>query len=466
MDNSLTEYYRCPKQFVRLSTQEPLPVKNGYFRFGESTICYGRYAESRPAVSPPERLHNALCNTVIDEGVVHLPFDLSQVARNLRCELYIGDWRAGTFMSTLAKVYYFLRPLFPVPVRRLLQRIRSAGWEKLTFPRWPVDLTVDNLFEQLMLLSLKSSGAKRIPFIWFWPEGASSCAIMTHDVETELGRDFCSTLMDIDDSFGIKASFQIIPEERYGVSRELIHSIRERGFEVAVHDLNHDGHLYKNREDFLKRAEKINFYGREYGADGFRAAVLYRKQLWYDALQFSYDMSVPNVAHLDPQRGGCCTVMPYFVGDILELPVTTIQDYMLFHIINDYSTDLWKRQIELIMEKHGLISFIVHPDYVIQSGEQGIYKELLGYLNRLREEKGVWTTTPSEVNRWWRQRAELTLVEDGKSWKIEGPGEERARLAYASEKDGQLILTLGEEANPLPQSSQAQESPSVRIKAL
>ena len=109
--------------------------------------------------------------------------------------------------------------------------------------------------------------------------------------------------------------------------RNFLSSIRGRGFEVVVHDLNHDGHLYKTRKQFLERAAKINAYGREYRAKGFRAGVLYRKQLWYDALDFEYDMSVPNVAHLDPQRGGCCTVMPYFLGNLLELPVTTTQDY-------------------------------------------------------------------------------------------------------------------------------------------
>ena len=62
---------------------------------------------------------------------------------------------------------------------------------------------------------------------------------------------------------------------------------------------------------------------------------MYREQQWFDAFEFSYDMSVPNVAHLEPQRGGCCTVMPYFVGDILELPLTTTQDYSLFHILGD-----------------------------------------------------------------------------------------------------------------------------------
>jgi hypothetical protein len=312
----------------------------------------------------------------------------------------------------------------------------------MSFPRWPVDCSVENLTAQLLQFAVRSKGAGKIPFIWFWPEGAPSCAIMTHDVETQSGYDFCSTLMDVDDSFGIKASFQIVPEERYGVSAAFLNSLRDRGFEVAIHDLNHDGHLYKDREQFLRRAAKINAYGEQYGAEGFRAAVLYRKQQWYDALQFSYDMSVPNVAHLDPQHGGCCTVMPYFIGNILELPVTTTQDYMLFHILNDYSISLWRRQIDLIMEKHGLMSFLVHPDYVMKAREMSIFQELLAHLASLRKKTGVWITTPGEVNRWWRQRAEMRLVEDGEGVRIEGAGKERARVAYASEQNGRLIFTF------------------------
>ena len=87
-------------------------------------------------------------------------------------------------------------------------------------------------------------------------------------------------------------------------------------------------------------------------------------------LNFPYDTSVPNVAHLDPQRGGCCTVMPYFVGKLVELPVTVTQDYSLFHILNDYSINLWKQQIELVLENHGLINVIVHPDYSLPPRER------------------------------------------------------------------------------------------------
>ena len=56
--------------------------------------------------------------------------------------------------------------------------------------------------------------------------------------------------------------------------RLFLDSISKRGFEVAVQDLNHDGRLYKNRQQFMQRVAKINHYRREWGVDGFRAAVL------------------------------------------------------------------------------------------------------------------------------------------------------------------------------------------------
>jgi hypothetical protein len=451
----ILDYYQCPERDVRLAQRGPLSQTKGYFGFGDGAVCYGRYCGRRVSESPEGSLHDALLDTSSSDGTTVLPFDLTDVVENLRCEQYAQDWRGGYFRSVLSRLYYLVRPALPFVARNYLKKIHLQGWEEQSFPHWPVDCSVDNLMARVLQLALKSSGAREIPFIWFWPEGASSCAIMTHDVETEVGREFCPKLMDIDDSFGIKASFQIVPEERYRVSTQFLASIRERGFEVVVHDLNHDGHLYKDREQFLRRAAKINAYRKEYGIEGFRAAVLYRKQLWYDALQFSYDMSVPNVAHLDPQHGGCCTVMPYFIGNIVELPVTTTQDYMLFHILNDYSTRLWKQQMELIMEKHGLISFIVHPDYVMDGREQAIYRELLAHLDELREKKDLWITTPGEVNRWWRQRAEMKLVENGEEWRIEGAGSERARIAYASEQDGRLILKFSTGAREWATSSVA-----------
>lgn len=431
MLNCLTEYYRCPDEQLNFVRSGALSASAGYFQFGKDTTCYGSYVGREPAAHAPGEQLNALCDVKLNDGTVYLPFDPSEVVNDLRLEMYAADWRERFPMSVLAAMYYFLRPLLPVQIRKHLQEFHFRGWSNLEFPRWPVDCSVDNLLAQLLSLSLKTNGMKRIPFIWFWPQGATSCAIMTHDVETQVGYEFCKTLMDTDDSFGIKSSFQVIPEHRYFVTTEFLSSIRNRGFEIVVHDLNHDGHLYRNRRQFLERAAKINSYATAYGAEGFRAASLYRKQLWYDALNVSYDMSIPNVAHLDPQRGGCCTVMPYFIGNVLELPVTTTQDYTLFNILNDRSIELWKQQMEIIMEKHGLISFIVHPDYIIEPQHRRIYEALLACLCCVQEENGVWIATPGDVSRWWRQRAEMRLFHGTDGWCIEGPGSERACLAYA-----------------------------------
>ncbi len=431
MVDCVADYFRCPNDDLKFARTGPLSATTGYFQFGDDAVCYGGYVGREPAADISDLRLDAWSDVAIRGGTVHLPFDPAQVIDNLRMETYVRNWRDELPMSALARIYYFARPLLPVGIRKHIQELHFRGWGKLRFPHWPVDCSVDNIHARLLSLSMKARGVNRIPFIWFWPQGSSSCAIMTHDIETHLGRNFCETLMNIDDSFGIKASFQVIPEQRYSVSPDFLSAIRKRGFEIVVHDLNHDGHLYRDRRRFLLRAAKINSYAAQYGAEGFRAASLYRKQLWYDVLEFSYDMSVPNVAHLDPQRGGCCTVMPYFVGNILELPVTTTQDYTLFHILNEFSIDLWKRQMDMIMEKHGLISFIVHPDYIIEPQHRNVYETLLAHLCRAREEKGIWIATPGEVNRWWRQRARMRLLPCADGWRIDGPGGEHARVAFA-----------------------------------
>jgi len=441
MESYLSTYFRCPEESVKIVSERQLSSASGYFRFGPNSTLFGRLSGKQPAANASSEMFDAVCSAAMDQGTIRLPFDLTEVVDNSYREAYADQWRNGA-VSLLSIPYYFIRPLLPVGARRHLQKLYLRGWDKLAFPRWPVDFSVDNLLEQLLVMALKTSGAKEIPFIWFWPDGHKGCALMTHDVETETGRAFCKTLMDIDDSYGVKASFQVIPEERYVVSPEFLDEIRQRGHEVAVHDLNHDGHLYKNKEQFVERAAKINAYGKKYKTDGFRAGVLYRKQVWYDELDFAYDMSVPNVAHLDPQRGGCCTVMPYFIGNILEVPVTTIQDYTLFNILGDYSTQIWREQTRMICEKSGLMSFIIHPDYVIKDQERVVYEELLHHMVDLSEQKSVWLSTPSQVNQWWRARAKMKLVQGQDGWEIENASDGRARVAYARLDGDRLVYDL------------------------
>jgi len=446
LDHAFIEHYRCPEDSAKFGLREQVSGVSGYFKFGPDTVCYGRVSVAYAADDVRRELHDALADVEFVDGKCMLSFNPSNSAENLRRERYVSDGnseRTETIGKGLVrKAYYAVRPLLPVAVRRHLQKFSLRGWDQVPFPRWPLDRSVDKTYDALMLLALEASGCDRIPFIWFWPEGKSACAIMTHDVETKAGLDFCGTLMDLNDSFGIKSSFQVVPVGRYRDPELVVEEIARRGFEPNVHDWNHDGHLFSDRETFLSRAPMINQTATQWGAHGFRSAVLYRNTEWFSDFTFSYDLSVPNVGHLDPQPGGCCTTFPYFIGEILELPLTTTQDYPLFHILRDYSIDLWKTQIGMIRQGHGLITLLVHPDYIIEKRARAVYCELLGYLAALGSDHEVWLALPREVNRWWRERSQMKLVRKDGRWEIEGPGKERARIAYAHRAGGQLAYSF------------------------
>jgi len=110
--------------------------------------------------------------------------------------------------------------------------------------------------------------------------------------------------------------------------------------------------------------------------------------------------------------------------------------------LHDYSIDLWKQQLGFIAGTHGLASFIVHPDYIIEKRARATYQALLEHLAQMREERGVWITLPREVDRWWRERSQMKVVGDGTRWCIEGAGRERARLAFATLVGDDLAVTI------------------------
>ena len=441
MSQLLANYFKCADDLVELTPQPHLSRDARYFSFGPDILCYGRLFEGECGRSFGIPSCDALSHVVLGSSRVGLPFDPEEVISNLRYERYATQSLSAPKRlaeKLIRKTYYFIRPALFRGVRRHLQRWYLSGWEQLRFPRWPVDTTVDTLMRELLRLSIISKGIKEIPFIWFWPDGANACAILTHDVETNAGVRLSSLIMDMDQSLGIPASFQLVPEKRYVVDEKLLRSIRTRGFEVNVQDLSHDGRLFQDRREFKIRVARINEYRKRYSARGFRSAGLYREQEWYNLLEFEYDMSVPNVAHLDPQRGGCCTVMPYFIGKLVELPVTTTQDYSLFHILQDYSVELWRQQVALILEKNGLIHFIVHPDYIDGPKERNVYRDLLEMIVELRGDKHVWLAQPGDVSAWWKQRSQMTLVEFQGRWQVEGIGSERAVVAIATVENDRL----------------------------
>ena len=446
LEAPLLERFRCDIGRLEFFARKEPGADRGYFRLGDRAICFGHSSSGQLPALPNGMLPDLRPEIVASNGTLSLPFDPNEIVTNLREERYAihaTGWADRLVKGPIIRnAYYAVRPFLSVNARKHLQRLALRNWNSRLFPRWPVDLSVECILEELLLAAMQANGLYSVPFIWFWPDGHSSCALVTHDVETEAGRAFCSELMNIDDSYGIPASFQVIPTKRYKVTEGYLDSIRSRGFEVAVQDWNHDGHLFSERNEFLRRAEKINEFANRYQIKGFRAAMLYRNVDWFADLVASYDMSVPNVAHLDPQRGGCCTVFPYFIGNTLEVPVTTTQDYTLFHVLNDYSIDLWKTQCSRILEVNGLMNIIVHPDYLVDTPSLATYRSLLEYLASLREQKDTWIPLPGEVDTWWRDRSQMSLVCENGTYRVVGRGSERARLAWANIQDGRVEYTL------------------------
>ena len=205
MPNPFLDYYRCPGPFADFGIKGDLSSEAGYFSFHDAT-CYGRRPGAAGAKCMTPALPDASPDVDFAGGRVRLPFDLSEVVTNLREERYHQNSRTMLSKAIAAgaaqNIYYFFRPILPVAMRKHLQRIYLSGWEKIAFPRWPVDTTIELLMQGAMKSALEVSGKQTIPFIWFWPNGATGAAMITHDVEGPAGQEFCTELMNIDDAFG------------------------------------------------------------------------------------------------------------------------------------------------------------------------------------------------------------------------------------------------------------------------
>src|SRR5882672_1614826 len=69
----------------------------------------------------------------------------TDVVQNLRYERYLTPRSNNAWLQ---QAYYVARPLLPVSVRKHLQKLWLRNWQEIEFPAWPVDATVEQIFEQ------------------------------------------------------------------------------------------------------------------------------------------------------------------------------------------------------------------------------------------------------------------------------------------------------------------------------
>jgi glycosyltransferase involved in cell wall biosynthesis len=264
-------------------------------------------------------------------------------------------------------------------------------------------------------------GSETAPPGWpGWPSEKRFALILTHDVEGEIGLGRCEQLMRLEMELGFRSSFNFIPEGPYQVPRQLREDLVRNAFEVGVHDLNHDGRLYRSWREFSGKAEKINHYLKEWGAVGFRSGFMLNKLDWLHALNIEYDMSTFDTDPFEPQPEGRHTIFPFFVerpaslnyplGGYVELPYTLPQDLTLFRLLGEKSVDVWKRKLDWIAGHGGMVLLDTHPDYmsfgsVRKFAEYPVefYREFLKYV-RDKYSDQYWHPLPRGAARYIADR--------------------------------------------------------------
>lgn len=324
----------------------------------------------------------------------------------------LGEGQFGESHWQLSRVkqayYQFVRPILPANLRAILRtKLLSKGQIQFTL-NWPVeDHYVWFMFEVATQLMVRNH-LDVIPHISFWPSGKRFAFVITHDIETGLGQNFVRKIAALDEKYGFRSSFNFIPE-KYPVDLNLISELKERGFEVGVHGLKHDGMLFSSRVVFDERVKKINQYLKQWDAVGFRSPMTHRNPEWMQALEVEYDSSFFDTDPYEPIPGGTMSIWPFQLGRFVELPYTLVQDHTLMVTLGETTPRLWLEKVDFIKQYCGMALVNAHPDYLLTPTHLMIYEDFLRQMSQMND---YWHALPRDVARWWKKRAQFN-VDDG-----------------------------------------------------
>lgn len=361
-----------------------------------------------------------------DRGDVFIPFDPGEVMRCLWSEGYRSlDARSkvrDTARRTAVRGYYAVRPVVPRGVQLGLRRHLADGPQTPHFPRWPLETGLHDMYDWLLDLCSRLAGSP-VPWIAPWPDDAHWCLVLTHDVETAQGCADVPRLREAERAWGFRSSWNFVPE-RYDTPDRTLRALRDEGCEVGVHGLRHDGRDLASHRVLRARLPAIREAADRWGATGFRSPATQRHWSMMPLLGFDHDSSYTDTDPYEPQPGGCCSYFPFFIGDLVELPITLPQDHTLFAILGHRDGSLWMDKARAIRERGGMVLALSHPDYA-HGAALDAWRQL---LEDLAGDEAMWQPLPHEVATWWRARAASRLVPGGAGWRVVGPASGRARV--------------------------------------
>jgi hypothetical protein len=185
-----------------------------------------------------------------------------------------------------------------------------------------------------------------------WPNGKRFALVLTHDVERGSGVPGCERLANLEEERGLRSSLAFVPL-RYQTPERLRHALVDRGFEVMVHDLYHDGKLFRDRKVFEKRLPLVNDALHRFSTRGFASGAMHHNLSWINALDVDFDMSTFDVDPFEPQRCGLGRIFPLWVEPVtpghpgfVELPYTLPQDFTVFVLLRERTTAIWRQKLD------------------------------------------------------------------------------------------------------------------------
>lgn len=365
-----------------------------------------------------------------DNGSVFLPFDPGELMLQFWSEGYGRAGRsslAAGSREVMLRGYYLVRPVLPRPLQLRVRRAYTRVQARSSFPGWPIEDSLHSFYSWLFGLLAEVAG-EPVPFLASWPDGRSWALVLTHDVETDVGCRDLDLLREPERQLGYRSSWNFVPL-RYSVSDSLVRALQREGCEVGVHGLRHDGRDLGSQRLLAKRLPMMREYAHRWQAAGFRSPATQRQWEMMPRLGFDYDSSYTDTDPYEPQPGGCCSYLPYFNENLVELPITLPQDHTMFVILRHPDADVWLRKARLLRERHAMVLALTHPDYARD------YRVAEGYRSLLEAFQGdstVWHALPKEVAAWWRQRSCSVPCRIDGGWRVEGPASASARVLFAT----------------------------------
>lgn len=349
-------------------------------------------------------------------------------------EYYLHERYKEPGKKKLMQLYYGLRPFMPRSVQLALRRVYAKKQAQTAFPRWPIEPLLVERAERELAERIRQSTEGRVPLINYWPGTARAAVALTHDVEWGEGIRNIPRVRALEKRYGVVSSWNFVAE-RYPLDMELFKVLEREGCEIGLHGVYHDGKKFSSRAIFDERLPKINAYLQQWGAVGFRSPATHRNPDWMPEIAAEYDSSFPDTDPFEPQSGGCCSIFPFFLGAMVELPITLVQDHTLIEILKEKDIRLWKEKAAWIIGHHGLVNIIIHPDYMVTDRNLGYYEEFLRFIT---QQENLWLALPREIARWWKDRAASFVATGGGAPEIEGPAKDRGRVVWAVLESGNV----------------------------